>query len=92
MSVRKLDGATWRFGDGAAYPKTDTMSSEILTIRQTIRCYEGTNNPQLRDRWADKVRAIGEACPEAAPWAAAPQIGSRGAVAAQPRKGPMKPL
>jgi len=57
-----------------AYPKTDTMSSEILTIRQTIRCYEGTNNPQLRDRWAAKIRIIGRTCPEAAPWAAAFEI------------------
>jgi len=50
------------------------MSVAISTIREAIRSYEGSQDPQWRDMWASKVRVIGEGCPEAAPWAAAFEI------------------
>lgn len=50
------------------------MSVAISTIRDAIRCYEGTTNLQMQEMWAEKVRAIGANCPETAEWAAAFEI------------------
>ena len=47
------------------------MSAAISSIREAIRCYEGTTDPQWRSMWAAKIRAVGRDCPEAAPWAEA---------------------
>lgn len=47
------------------------MSAAISSIRDAIRCYEGTTDPQWRSMWAAKIRAVGRDCPEAAPWAEA---------------------
>ena len=50
------------------------MSLAISSIREAIRCYEGTTNLQMQAMWAEKVRGIGKNCPETAPWAAAFEI------------------
>ena len=47
------------------------MSVAISSIREAIRCYEGTMDPQWLSLWAAKIRAVGRDCPEAAPWAEA---------------------
>ena len=50
------------------------MSLAISTIREAIRMYEGTQDPQWQEMWAEKIRGIGRDCPEAAPWAEAFEI------------------
>ena len=44
------------------------------TIRETIRSYEATADPQQKEILAEKVRQIGRDCPETVPWAEAFEI------------------
>ena len=44
------------------------MSAAISSIRDAIRCYEEETDPRWLSRWAEKIRAVGRDCPEAAPW------------------------
>lgn len=48
--------------------------SVIRTIRDAIRSYEGSMEPQRRDMLAQKIRILGRNLPAAAPWAEAFEI------------------